>query len=106
MMTGLLFPGHGSQQPQMLDELVHHPAVDETLSEISDVLNLDVRTLDTAEALHSVVWVQLAILTARVATARALQQSGLQPLAVAGLSVGAFSSAVAQIRYRSEMQHD
>jgi malonyl CoA-acyl carrier protein transacylase len=74
-MTGLLFPGHGSQRPQMLHDLVHHPAVDETLSEISAVLDLDVRTLDTAEALQSVVWVQLAILTAGAATARALQHT-------------------------------
>jgi malonate decarboxylase epsilon subunit len=95
MKTGLLFPGQGSQQPQMLHELPHQPAVDETLSEVSEVLGLDVRTLDTPEALQSDVAVQLAILTAGVATARALQQSGLAPLAVAGLSVGAFSAAVA-----------
>jgi malonate decarboxylase epsilon subunit len=69
--------------------------VDETLSEVSAVLHLDVRTLDTPEALQSGVSVQLAILTAGVATARALQQSGLVPLAVAGLSVGAFAAAVA-----------
>jgi malonate decarboxylase epsilon subunit len=95
MKTGLLFPGQGSQQAQMLHDLVDHPAVAETLSEISEVLGLDVRTLDTPEALQSAVSVQLAILTAGVATARALQQSGLAPLAVAGLSVGAFSAAVA-----------
>jgi malonate decarboxylase epsilon subunit len=95
MKTGLLFPGQGSQQPQMLHGLVRHPAVDETLSEVNAVLDLDVRTLDTPEALQSAVSVQLAILTAGVATARALQQRGCQPLAVAGLSVGAFSAAVA-----------
>jgi malonate decarboxylase epsilon subunit len=95
MKTGLLFPGQGSQQPQMLHDLVRHPAVDETLSEVSDVLGVDVRTLDTAQALQSAIAVQLAILTAGVATARALLQSGLKPLVVAGLSVGAFSAAVA-----------
>jgi malonate decarboxylase epsilon subunit len=95
MRTGLLFPGQGSQKPQMLHDLARHPAVDETLSEVSAVLHLDVRTLDTPEALQSAVSVQLAILTAGVATARALQQSGLVPLAVAGLSVGAFAAAVA-----------
>jgi malonate decarboxylase epsilon subunit len=95
MKTGLLFPGQGSQQPHMLHELVPHPAVDETLSEVSAVLELDVRTLDTPEALQSAVSVQLAILTAGVATSRTLQQNGLTPLAVAGLSVGAFSAAVA-----------
>jgi malonate decarboxylase epsilon subunit len=95
MKTGLLFPGQGSQNPQMLHDLVRNPAVDETLSEVSAVLDLDVLTLDTPDALQSAVSVQLAILTAGVATARALQQSGLAPLAVAGLSVGAFSAAVA-----------
>ncbi|WP_263356385.1 malonate decarboxylase subunit epsilon [Acidicapsa ligni] len=95
MKTAILFPGQGSQKPQMLHELVQHPAIAETLSEVSEVLSLDVRTLDTPEALQSAVSVQLAILTASVATARALQQSGLEPLAVAGLSVGAFSAAVA-----------
>src|SRR5271163_1651688 len=95
MKTGLLFPGQGSQQPQILHDLVPHPVVNETLSEVSAVLRLDVRTLDTPKALQSAVSVQLAILTAGVATARALQKSGLVPLAVAGLSVGAFSAAVA-----------
>jgi malonate decarboxylase epsilon subunit len=95
MKTALLFPGQGSQKPQMLHELVRHPAVDEVLSEVSEVLGLDVRKLDTPEALQSAVSVQLAILTAGVATARALRQSGLASLAVAGLSVGAFSAAVA-----------
>jgi malonate decarboxylase epsilon subunit len=95
MNTVILFPGQGSQKPQMLHELVQHPAVEQTLSEVSDVLGYDVRTLDTSEALASPVAVQLAILTAGVATARALQQERLKPLAVAGLSVGAFSAAVA-----------
>ena len=95
MNTGLLFPGQGSQQPHMLHELVGNPAVDETLSEVSEVLSLDVLTLDTPEASQSAVSIQLAILTAGVATARALQKSGLAPLAVAGLSIGAFSAAVA-----------
>jgi malonate decarboxylase epsilon subunit len=95
MKTGLLFPGQGSQQTQMLHDLVCHPAVDETLSEVSAVLDLDVRTLDSPKALQSAVSVQLAILVAGVATARALQQRGCEPLAVAGLSVGAFTAAVA-----------
>jgi malonate decarboxylase epsilon subunit len=55
MKTGILFPGHGSQKPQMLHELVRNPAVDETLSEVSDVLAFAVRTLDTPEALQSEV---------------------------------------------------
>ena len=95
MNSALLFPGQGSQQPQMLHHLVHHPAVHETLSEAGDALGFDARTLDSVDALRSTVSVQLALLIAGVATARALKRSGLQPLAVAGLSVGAFTAAVA-----------
>jgi malonate decarboxylase epsilon subunit len=95
MNTALLFPGQGSQRPQMLHDLVTHSSVDETLSEASGILGFDVRTLDSVDALRSTVSVQLALLVAGVATARALLSSGLQPLAVAGLSVGAFSAAVA-----------
>jgi malonate decarboxylase epsilon subunit len=95
MNTALLFPGQGSQRPQMLHDLVRHPSVDETLSEASGILGFDVRTLDSADALRSTVSVQLALLVAGVATACAFRSSGLKPLAVAGLSVGAFAAAVA-----------
>lgn len=94
MNTGLLFPGQGSQRPQMLHGLVRHPVVDETLAEISEVLGVDVRTLDSADALRSPASVQLTIFAAGVSTARALLRSGVRPLAVAGLSLGAFSAAV------------
>src|SRR5258708_30811385 len=95
MNTGLLFPGQGSQRPQMLHDLIRHPVIDDTLAEISEVLGVDVRTLDSADALRSPVSVQLAILAAGVSTARAVQLSGVRPLAVAGLSIGCFSAAVA-----------
>lgn len=95
MNTALLFPGQGSQRPQMLHDLVNHPSVEDTFSEASSALGFEARTLDSVDALQSTVSVQLALLIAGVATARALQRSGLQPLAVAGLSVGAFSAAVA-----------
>jgi malonate decarboxylase epsilon subunit len=51
--------------------------------------------VDSPEALKSTVAVQLALLGAGVASARALLRDGLEPGAVAGLSVGAFSAAVA-----------
>jgi len=95
MNTAFLFPGQGSQKPHMLHDLVHHPAVDETLAEISEVLGIDVQTLDSTDALRSPVSVQLAIFAVGVSTARALLRSGVRPIAVAGLSIGAFSAAVA-----------
>lgn len=90
----LLFPGQGSQTPGMLHQLPDHPATLRTIKEISAELERDVRTLDSPEALRSTVSVQLALLTAGVAAARALEEEGVIPEAVAGLSVGAFAAAV------------
>jgi malonate decarboxylase epsilon subunit len=92
--TAFLFPGQGAQRPGMLHELVDDPAVDLTLDEISDVLNSDVRLLDSPDALGSTVSAQLALLASGVATARVLQGRGVTCCAVAGLSVGAFAAAV------------
>jgi len=78
----------------MLDRLPDHPAVRQTLEEVSAELGYDVRTLDSSEALRSTVPVQLALLTAGVGAARALETEGVIPEAVAGLSVGAFGAAV------------
>ena len=94
MSIALLFPGQGSQTPGFLHQLPDHPAVRQTLKEISTQLGYDALTLDTPEALRSTVPVQLALLTAGVATARALEAEGIIPDAVAGLSVGAFGAAV------------
>lgn len=92
-MIALLFPGQGSQTPGMLHRLPDHPAVRKTLAEVSAELGYDVLTLDTPEALHSTIPVQLALLTAGVAAARALEAEGVIPDAAAGLSVGAFGAA-------------
>ena len=92
--TAFLFPGQGAQKPAMLHELVDDPVVELTLDEISDVLSIDVRLLDSPEDLNSTVSVQLALLASGVATARALQRRGVTCCAVAGLSVGAFAAAV------------
>src|ERR1700723_3690151 len=94
MSLALLFPGQGSQVPGMLHTLLDHPAIARTLDEVSETLGVDVRDLDSAAALQSTVSVQLGLLAAGVSTARALEEEGIQPEAVAGLSVGAFAAAV------------
>ena len=94
MSVALLFPGQGSQTPGMLHRLPNHPALRQTLEEVSAELGYDLYALDSQEALRSTVPVQLALLTAGVATARALEAGGVIPEAVAGLSVGAFGAAV------------
>jgi malonate decarboxylase epsilon subunit len=89
-----VFPGQGSQAPGMLHHLMDHPAIARTLDEISEALGSEVRQLDTEESLESDVAVQISLLAAGVATARALIEQDITPSAVAGLSVGAFGAAV------------
>jgi malonate decarboxylase epsilon subunit len=94
MSIAFLFPGQGSQVPGMLHTLPDHPAITHTLDEASTTLHHDVRDLDSPEALQSTLSVQLALLTASVAVARALAGEDVEAEAVAGLSVGAFAAAV------------
>ncbi len=75
MSIAFLFPGQGSQSPGMLHRLPDHPTVASTLAEVGDALQMDNRALDTEEALHSTVSVQLALFAAGVATARALMKA-------------------------------
>ena len=94
MSIAFLFPGQGSQFPGMLHQLLDHPEVKRTLDEVSSMLHSNVRDIDSEEALESTVSVQIALLTAGVATARALIQEDVEPAVVCGLSVGAFAAAV------------
>jgi malonate decarboxylase epsilon subunit len=96
-MIAYLFPGQGAQTPGFLHRLggdAPHPAIVRTLAEASDVLGEDVLALDTADALASTVAVQVALVVAGVAAARALAEEGIEPESVAGLSVGAYGAAV------------
>ncbi|SAK84768.1 malonyl CoA-acyl carrier protein transacylase [Caballeronia catudaia] len=96
-MIAFLFPGQGAQTPGFLHRLradKPHPAIARTLAEASDVLGKDVLKLDTADALASTVAVQVTLVVAGVAAARALAEEGIETQAVAGLSVGAYGAAV------------
>jgi malonate decarboxylase epsilon subunit len=94
MSIAFLFPGQGSQFPGMLHQLIDHPEVERTLAEVSSALHTDVRNIDSEEALDSTVSVQIALITAGVATARALIQNRVEAAVLCGLSVGAFAAAV------------
>lgn len=94
MPTLLTFPGQGAQRPGMLHALPDHPAVARTLAEASDVLGGDVLLHDDAAHLASTVSVQLCLLVAGVASARALLDDGATAHATAGLSIGAYAAAV------------
>ena len=92
--AAFLFPGQGSQKPEMLHNLIPHQATEEVLQQMSETLGLDVRNLDSEKALRSTISVQLALLAAGVATGRVLIHRGLTPTTVLGLSIGAFAAAV------------
>ncbi|TSD90462.1 malonate decarboxylase subunit epsilon [Mycobacterium sp. KBS0706] len=94
MSLAFLFPGQGAQSPGFLHRLPDHPAVAATLQEASAVLGREVLELDEASALQSTVAVQIGLLVAGAATARALAAEGVAPAMVAGLSVGSFAAAV------------
>jgi malonate decarboxylase epsilon subunit len=94
MSVAFIFPGQGSQMPGMLHNLPNLPAVMRTLDEISEVLESDVRDLDSEQNLDSDVSVQLTLFATGVSTGLALMEQGVRPTAVAGLSVGAFAASV------------
>ncbi|RZF27082.1 malonate decarboxylase subunit epsilon [Paraburkholderia sp. UYCP14C] len=93
-MLALLFPGQGAQSEGFLHRLPQHRAVEDTLAEAADTLDIDVLTLDSPESLESTVAVQLGLTIAGVAIARALADEGLVADISAGLSVGAYPAAV------------
>lgn len=97
MSLAFLFPGQGSQQPGMLHALPASPAVDDVLTEAAGILvdiGVDV-DLDTVAALGDTSDIQMALVVAGVACARALiGDYDLRPTFVAGHSAGAFAAAV------------
>jgi malonyl CoA-acyl carrier protein transacylase len=97
MSLAFLFPGQGSQRPDMLRTLPSSPTITEVLDEShSQIRHLGLTgDIDTAAALESTTNAQIALLIAGVACARALTADHrLTPQFVAGHSVGAFSAAV------------
>jgi len=93
--VAFLFPGQGAQAAGFLDRLPDDSAVYDTLAEASSILACDVRDFATQGRQHSTAAVQIATVVAGVAAVRALRRRGIEPQAVAGLSVGTFAAAVA-----------
>ncbi len=94
MSIAFLFPGQGSQVPGMLHNLPDHPKVTATINEASEVLGIDVLSLDTISALSSTHAVQLTLLISGVAIARALNDEKASADIAAGHSIGSFAAAV------------
>ena len=92
--VAFLFPGQGSQYPDMLARVASDANAAQTFEEARSVLGYDVRDRDDVTALASTVNVQLGLLVGGVASARVLAAYGVRPDAVAGHSVGGFAAAV------------
>jgi [acyl-carrier-protein] S-malonyltransferase len=96
MGVAVVFPGQGSQFPEMLDPWLGHPASAAVIAEASDVLGFDLAArCHEPGALERTDVTQLALLTADVAAFRVLEAAGLTPVAAAGHSLGEFAALVA-----------
>jgi [acyl-carrier-protein] S-malonyltransferase len=95
----IVFPGQGSQSVGMLDAWGDHPAVRQTLQEANDALGEDIARLiaqGPKEQLDLTTYTQPVMLTADIACWRAWQaETGLQPVALAGHSLGEYAALVA-----------
>ena len=96
---GLVFPGQGSQSVGMGKALCDaHPHLKQVYDEASTVLGYDVAALcfeGPAETLNLTEHTQPALLVSSIAALRALQPTGIKPVAVAGHSLGEYTALVA-----------
>jgi [acyl-carrier-protein] S-malonyltransferase len=96
---GLVFPGQGSQSVGMGKVLCEaYPHLKQTYDEASAVLGYDVAALcfeGPAEKLNLTEHTQPALLVSSIAALRVLEPAGIQPVAVAGHSLGEYSALVA-----------
>ncbi|MDW8650526.1 ACP S-malonyltransferase [Streptococcus suis] len=96
--TAFLFAGQGAQTVGMARDLYEYsPIVRETFDQASQILGYDIRNLidNQEDKLHQTRYTQPAILTTSVAIFRLLEEEGIQPDMVAGLSLGEYSALVA-----------
>ncbi|HET6145140.1 MAG TPA: ACP S-malonyltransferase [Candidatus Acidoferrales bacterium] len=94
-----LFPGQASQYPGMGKELAaNHPAARSVFEEADKALGFSISDIcfnSSEEVLKLTANTQPAILTVSVAAYRVLEENGVQPVFVAGHSLGEYSALVA-----------
>jgi len=99
LTVALIFPGQGSQQVGMGQELLNHPAGKAVFQEANDALGFDLQRLcleGPEDELTLTYNTQAAILTVSTAAHRVLaERVALTPVAVAGHSLGEYSALVA-----------
>lgn len=97
--VALVFPGQGSQSVGMGKSLYEsYPQVRNIYADAGAILKYDVGALcfeGPAERLNLTEYTQPALLTASIAALRLIEPLGLEPVAVAGHSLGEYSALVA-----------
>ena len=94
-----LFAGQGSQAPGMGQELAqNYKCADDTFNEASEALGFDIKDMifnGDKETLMITENTQPTIVTMSVAALRVLEEKGIKPDVVAGLSLGEYTAHVA-----------
>jgi [acyl-carrier-protein] S-malonyltransferase len=94
--TAVVFPGQGSQYAGMADPWTAHPASAQALEEASGLFGFDiVEASRDAERLDRTDVSQPAVFACDVAAWRVLQETGIEPVAICGHSLGEFAALVA-----------
>jgi [acyl-carrier-protein] S-malonyltransferase len=94
--VALVFPGQGSQYAGMADPWLTHQAGRSVLEECSNAVGIDIAEVcQDSQSLTRTDLVQPALFACDVAAFRVLQSEGVEPVVVAGHSLGEYAALVA-----------